>query len=81
MAIKALGDRAADSDMFLAENIQQLRNAFVVADDMKNTVGPAQRQVIDPFLMRLEQAPKDVFNWAREAMRGNKDLSMAAMFQ
>jgi len=81
MGIKALGDRAADSDMFLAENIQQLRNAFVVSDDMKNTVGPAQRQVIDPFFMKLEQAPRDVFNWARAAMMGNKDLSMSAMFQ
>ena len=80
-AIKSLGDRAADSEMYLAENIAQLRNAFVVSDDMKSTLGPAQRRVIDPFLMRLEQAPRDVFNWAREAMRGNKDLSMAAMFQ
>ena len=80
-AIKSLGDRAADSEMFLSENIASLRKAFVVPDDMKNTVGPAQRQVIDPFFMKLEQAPRDVFNWAREAMRGNKDLSMSAMFQ
>ena len=80
-AIKSLGDRAADSEMYLAENIAQLRNAFVVADDMKNTFGPAQRSIIDVGLMKLESAPRDVLNWAKEAMRGNKDLSMAGMFQ
>ena len=77
--IQQFGDRAADSNKYVADYISKMRKAFVVPDELKHTLGPAQRQIIDRHLMRLERASRDIFEWARLAQTENKKITMDAL--
>ena len=80
IAIRDSVDRAADSSGYIKEWQSKLKKAFEVPDELKGVVGPAQREVIDKHLMMLDQAGRDVFSWATEAMKGNKDITMDMVF-
>jgi len=81
IAIRDSVDRASDSSAYIKEWQSKLKKAFEVPDELKGVVGPAQREVIDKHLMMLDQAGRDVFSWATEAMKGNKDITMDMVFE
>ena len=81
MTIRDNVDRAAGGSAFIAKWRSQIKKVFEVPDDLKNVIGPAQRQVVEKHMARLEQAGQDVFGWAQEAMRGNKEITMDMMFE
>jgi len=81
IAIRDGADRAAISSELIADWRMKLKTAFEVPDELKHVVGPAQRETIDKHLMMLDQAGRDVFGWAAEAMKGNKDITMDMVFE
>jgi len=81
IAIRDSVERAGDSSGFIENWRSKLKTAFEVPDELKGVVGPAQREIIDKHLMRLDQAGRDVFRWAAEAMKGNKDITMDMVFE
>ncbi|MAH50517.1 hypothetical protein CMI37_32140 [Candidatus Pacearchaeota archaeon] len=80
IAIRDSIDRAADSSEHIAKWRANVKKAFEVPDELKHVVGPAQREVVDVHLRKLEQAGMDVFRWAREAMKGDKDMTLDMVF-
>ena len=81
MTIRDGVDRAAGGSAFIAKWRSQIKKVFEVPDELKHVIGPAQRQVVEKHMARLEKAGQDVFRWAQEAMRDNKEITMDLMFE
>ena len=80
VAIRSSVDRAAGGSEVIAEWRAQIRKSFVVPDELKNVIGPAQKEVVEKHLMRLERAGADVLEWAKKAFREDKDITIEDMF-
>jgi hypothetical protein len=73
------GDRAGDTNKHIAGFTANLKKAFVVSDELYNSMGPAQREVVRRHIQRIEKAPREVMQWAIAAMKGDKQMSMDAL--